>query len=116
MRHFTCYVQYSRAETFGLPVIEALSLGVPVIVASRDALIEIVRNGKNGLVIPFGKPEVLADAIARLLTDDELARRLGEAGREAATRRFIEKLVVDRIENIYTKAVVMRRFKRKIAQ
>lgn len=114
MRHFACYVQNSRAETFGLPVIEAMSLGVPVVTTSRGALTEIVRHGENGLVVPYGRPELLANAIARILTDDELARRLGEAGREVAAKRFSEKLVVDRVEKVYAKAVVTRRFKRKL--
>ena len=116
MRHFSCYAQNSRAETAARAVVEAMVLGVPVIVANRGALPEVVRHGETGLVVPYGKPEQLADALSKILLDDNLARRLGEAGRREVLRRFAAKPTIDRIEKVYAKALSNRRFKRHIAR
>lgn len=113
MRHFSCYVQNSRTESFGLAVIEAMSLGVPVIVTNRGALPEIVRNKETGLIVSYGKPERLAQALASLLTDSHLAEELGSNGQRAVLKKFAAKPIVDRIEGVYRKAVENRQFKNK---
>jgi glycosyltransferase involved in cell wall biosynthesis len=114
MRHFSCYVQNSRTESFGLAVIEAMSLGVPVITTNRGALPEIVCNKETGLIVPYGQPEKLAQAMAKILTDRRLAEDLGENGCRAALKKFATKPIVDRIEKIYHKAIRNRQFKRDL--
>ena len=114
MRHFYCYVQNSRAETAARAVVEAMALGVPVIVTNRGALPEIVHHKQNGMVVSYGNPEQLADALSKILFDDNLARRLGEAGRREVLRRFAARSIIDRIEKVYAKAISNRRFKRNI--
>ena len=116
MRHFYCYVQNSRAETAGRAVIEAMALGVPVIVTNRGALPEIVHHKQNGMVVSYGKPEQLADALEKMLLNDTLARRLGEEGRREVMRRFAEKAITDRIEKVYAKALNSRHFKRTLTR
>jgi glycosyltransferase involved in cell wall biosynthesis len=65
-------------EGFGLPVLEALSLGVPTIVSTRGALPELVQDA--ALIVDPRSPEELAGAIARLLDDDALAAALAGKG------------------------------------
>lgn len=76
------FVLPSRVEPFGIVVLEALRCGRPVVVSSRGGAGEIVRHEQEGLVAdPFDTLQ-LADAIARLLDDAELASRLGRAGHQ----------------------------------
>jgi glycosyltransferase involved in cell wall biosynthesis len=88
-------------EGFGLVLLEAMAAGKPI-VASRTATIpEVVLDNETGLLVPAGDPPALAQALARLAEDRELARRLGEAGRERLQKHFsIEKMVGD-TETLY---------------
>jgi glycosyltransferase involved in cell wall biosynthesis len=77
-------VQPSRAEGFGLPVLEAMSMGVPVVVSDDPALREV--GGDAVLPTPIGRPEALSDAIARVVENPDVARRMREAGRSRAAQ------------------------------
>lgn len=68
-------VMPSRYEGFGLPVAEAMSRGMPVIVADTTSLPEVA--GSAGLVVPAGDADAFATAMARLLGDEDLRCRLG---------------------------------------
>jgi glycosyltransferase involved in cell wall biosynthesis len=83
-------------EGFGLVLLEAMAAGRPV-VASRVATIpEVVVDGETGVLVPAGDRVALAEGLAALAHDSELARRYGEAGRERLRRQFsIEKMVGD---------------------
>lgn len=77
------FVYPSLEEGFGLPVLEALSLGVPVVASSRGALPEVV--GDAGMLVE-PEPEAIASAIGHILNDASTAARLAELGRARATR------------------------------
>jgi glycosyltransferase involved in cell wall biosynthesis len=72
-------------EGFGLPALEAMACGTPVVAADNSSLPEVV--GEAGLLVDAGDPEALSEALARLLTDGELEVHLILAGRRQA-RRF----------------------------
>lgn len=78
-----------RTEAFGLSLVEAMFCGRPV-VATRlgTGTTTVCRDGVNGLVVEPGDPAALRAALARLLADPGLSRRLGEAGRALARERF----------------------------
>jgi glycosyltransferase involved in cell wall biosynthesis len=65
-------------EGFGLPVLEAMTVGVPVIAANRGALPEVL--GDAGMLIDPDDPDSLTAALERMLTDTALARRLAARG------------------------------------
>jgi glycosyltransferase involved in cell wall biosynthesis len=84
-RRAIAFVMPSHYEGFGMPVLEALTVGVPVVAADRGALPEVV--GDAGRLVPPDDPEAIAAALSDLLTDPGQRDRLRAAG-WAQARRF----------------------------
>lgn len=76
------YVFPSWYEGFGLPVVEAMACGCPVIVSDDPALVEVA--GPAGLSFPAKAPEKLADAVRTVLSDPALRDSLVQAGKRRA--------------------------------
>jgi glycosyltransferase involved in cell wall biosynthesis len=74
----------SLYEGFGLPVLEAMACGTPVVAADNSSLPEVV--GEAGLLVAANDREALAGALFRLLTDQPLRARLSAAGQQQAER------------------------------
>lgn len=72
----------STYEGFGLPLIEALSFGIPSVASTTPALKELAASAAE--LVEADDVEALADSLVRLTTDDELRRQLGAAGRQRA--------------------------------
>ena len=90
-------VHASDQEPFGIVVIEAMALGKPVVAGNAAGPTEVITEGVNGLLTPYGDAAALAAAILRYLDDPEFARRTGEAAKlralEFSTRRYAENCV-----------------------
>jgi glycosyltransferase involved in cell wall biosynthesis len=71
----------SRTDSFGIVYLEAWASGKPVVAAHAGGVPEVVSHGENGLLVPFGDVPALAEALALLVDDRDLARRLGDSGR-----------------------------------
>jgi glycosyltransferase involved in cell wall biosynthesis len=89
----------SYSENFGNVVLEAMALGVPVVVTPEVGLASVVEKSRSGLVVK-GDPQFLGAALVRLLGDAGLRRELGENGRTAA-EAFSWGSVAERIESEY---------------
>ncbi|MFQ5646488.1 MAG: glycosyltransferase family 4 protein [bacterium] len=86
------FVFPSRTEVSPNAPMEAMAAGLPVIAFDNKEVIgEIVRNGREGTLVPDGDAGALAEAVILLLNDDETRRRLGENARQ----RFKSDLVFD---------------------
>jgi glycosyltransferase involved in cell wall biosynthesis len=70
---------------------------------------ELIADGVNGLLVPPHDAPALADAIARVLDDAALARRLGAAGQRAMREQYSLRMLVDRHERLYEGLIARRR-------
>ena len=84
MKTFDVFVHASDREPFGLVVIEAMAMGLPVVASDTAGPTEIITAGRNGLFAPFGDDAALARQIGRCLSDPEWAAGLGRAARRRA--------------------------------
>ena len=81
-------VHPATLEGLGVSLLQASSAGVPVIASRVGGIPEAVRDGINGLLVPPGDVAALGAAIAHLLRDPDLARRLGRGGRVLMSAEF----------------------------
>ena len=90
-------------EAFCLVALEASLLARPVVVTAVGGLPEVVADGETGLVVAKEDAASLAAALARLLDDPALARRLGTEGARRARRLFGFEAYVDAHEELYAR-------------
>lgn len=75
-------------EGLGIANLEAMAMGKPTVVSANGGLIDAVVDGVTGYIVPPGDDAETARAITRLLTDDNLARRLGSNARKRVETHF----------------------------
>lgn len=90
------YVQPSVTEGFGIPVLEAMAHGRPVIVSQGAGAHEIVEDGKEGFVVPIRNPEAIAEKILYFHDNPDEVKRMGRNARLKA-----EQYTWDKIRKIY---------------
>lgn len=81
-------VPVPQGEAFGIQLIEAMALGVPVVQPNVGAYPEIIEPTGGGMLYDPARPDGLADALRAVLSDREAARVLGERGRAAVYEKF----------------------------
>jgi glycosyltransferase involved in cell wall biosynthesis len=93
----------SRGDTEGLGVviIEAMSFRRPVVASGVGGIVDLVIDGKTGLSVPEKDSPALAEAIARVLTDPDLAQRLGRAGYEHVQQNYSWPAIIKRLDDLY---------------
>jgi len=96
LRAFDLFAEPSLWEGFGLPCLEAMEAGVPIVATRVGGIPELVTDGVTGALVPPGDARAFAAACSAILRDRARALRLGRTGRERATTFFtVEKLVAD---------------------
>ena len=88
-------------EPFPNTTIEAMMRGTAVVASAVGGCPEIVRHGVTGLLVPPGDPGALADALETILSDRDLAARMGAAARSAAVQDFGADRMLDAFEAAY---------------
>ncbi|MHA1113760.1 MAG: glycosyltransferase, partial [Alphaproteobacteria bacterium] len=96
LAHADLFVLASRWEGFGHVIVEAMACGAPVLATDCPyGPKDIVREGENGILVASGRAATLASAMARILHDSALRRRLAEAGRERARAFEAARIAAD---------------------
>jgi glycosyltransferase involved in cell wall biosynthesis len=90
----------SSAEGLGTAVIDSMALAVPPVVFAVGGLVELVQHERNGLLVRLGDLAGFAEAAARLIGDERVRRRLGDAGRARAAD-FDVASMVEGTERVY---------------
>ena len=103
------FAMTSRKEGFPMVLLEAMSVGLPVVAydcptGPRD----IVSDGVDGYVVPDGRTRLMAEALGRLMDDDDRRRRFGDAALEKAKRYELEAIVA-RWEELFGELAAARR-------
>ncbi len=108
MTAFDAFALGSEFEGMSNSLMEAMSIGLPCIVSDIAPNRELIIDDVTGLLFPLGKSPDLAKLCAKVLTDADLANRLGEAAREhVATQHTLEKTVAAH-EDLYQRLTGLR--------
>ena len=95
----------SRREGLPLVLLEALHAGRPVVASKLPALVGVVADGREALLVEPDSPKALARAIERLIADPVGARAMGAAGRILAKREFSIEGAASSYIDVFTRAV-----------
>ena len=102
------FVLPSRSEAFPNAVLEAMAAGLPIVASGVGGILELIDDGKTGLLVPPGEPQPLAERICRLMADPASAAALGDAAREEARARYSFDRMVAAFESIYLNELARR--------
>jgi glycosyltransferase involved in cell wall biosynthesis len=91
----------SIEEPFGLAVVEAMASERPVVAIDGGGIPEIIRDGRDGVLVPAEQPPALAAAITRVLDNPALAVQLGRAGRQRVVDTFTPELQAAAMLEVY---------------
>ena len=97
----TVYVLPSYYEGLPTTLLEAMSCGIPSIATDVEGSSELITDGETGLLVPPRNPKRLADAILRLLDDEELRKRISINARKHIVDNYDWEIIIDKIEEAY---------------
>ena len=108
LQHASLFVLPSLSEGMPNVVLEAMACGLPVIATRVGGIVDIIDNEKNGSLVDAQRPDQLYEAMKQLLTDKELAQRLGRAARKTIEERFSLPVIVNRYSTLYQELTASR--------
>jgi glycosyltransferase involved in cell wall biosynthesis len=94
----------TRGEAFGMVLVESMACATPVVASDLPGVRSVVSHGEDGLLVPPGQTAALAEALAGLLDDPGLRRRMGARGRAKVQARYSWEAVADGLEGVYAAA------------
>jgi glycosyltransferase involved in cell wall biosynthesis len=101
MRGIDILVLPSLQEPFGRVILEAMACEKPVVATNSGGPREIIRDGVEGILVPESDAEQIAEAVIRLIGDEQLRKDMGRAGRSRVETGFDIRKKVEETEGLY---------------
>lgn len=101
LEHAAIFALPSYKEALPASLIEAMGAGIPVIASPVGGIAEVVVDGATGFLVGAGDTKSLRRALERLLADRALARRMGDAARQAVFSKFDARRAIGVVEDLY---------------
>ena len=91
-------------EAFGRVIVEAQACGVPVVATAVGGVIDIIEDGRTGLLVPPADPQAMAEAITRIMSDKRLALKMAEEAYKKVEAKYGVELMVASTLAVYKEA------------
>jgi glycosyltransferase involved in cell wall biosynthesis len=102
LRACDLFVFPSVFEGLGISLVEALSCGLPAIGSRTGGIVDVIADGRSGVLVPPGDAVALADALRALLADGGRRAAMGRAGRGDMLARFDERDAVAKYRALFS--------------
>lgn len=99
------FAMSSVKEGLPMALLEAMAAGKPVVATEVGGIPEVIREAETGFLVPPGRPELLAAAIIRVISNRESARRMGGRAREMVRSRFTLRIMIQKTLSVYERAL-----------
>ena len=103
---FDIFVMSSVTEGLGTSLLDAMACGKPVVATTAGGIPEVVVDGETGFLVPPRDHEGMAAALVKLLRDEDLRQRMGNAGLARARRRFSAERMVQETLRVYRRVAL----------
>jgi len=101
LRRMDVFVLPSRLEGSPNAILEAMATGLPIVATRIGGIVDLLEDGRTGLLVPPGNPEALAMALGRILCDASFRADLGSRARTRAVRDFSLSGSIARLIDVY---------------
>lgn len=102
------HVLTSEKEALSISLIEAMSIGKPVVATDSGGPREVVENGKSGILVKPNDTVNLTMAIVRMIQRPDIRAKFGREGKKIVQNKFMSAAMAENIENIYKELVLKR--------
>jgi len=99
------FVLPSLTESFGIVNLEAMACSVPIVASNISGISDVVKNGENGLLVPVGNSDALADAIIYLIENEAVREKMGKNGKEKIEEYSWQKIAKE-TEKVYHRIII----------
>ena len=96
-----CLILPSRGEGLSNVLLEAMAMELPIIATRVSGTVDVVDNGENGILIPPGSSQALADAMLTIARNPDLARSVGRRARQKVIQSFSLESVAHQYSALY---------------
>lgn len=101
-RQADIFVYPSYHEGMPMAIIEAMASGLPVVASKVGGIPDMIQEGKNGLLVPPGKPDELAEALVKVIDDPALRTSMQRQSNLIAEEKFDMEKLVEKLTQIYS--------------